>query len=304
MASRPIHLMIVGTHPADVVDQAGGTLAHHIEQGDKVTAVIVTTGARSHHWKLIDQKRRQQEELDVEPLIAQVAQEKLEESRRACAILGITDVRGLGFSDDDILVNLDLIEAIADVIRDVRPDVLILHHPYEMGGLKMHATVGQSTIYAWQQAAGAGRGNKRTHSVPSLYIMNPVAYRGHNTLEYASTEHPNLYVDITDVIEKKVKAYDEISTQYYDGAYARKAVETGDGAYGNKGYVAYAEVFQCFFPWVRYTLPVTDAELRRSEEMGPAGMIRRSEIVAALMPLPQGHSYSSEFRMTKEMYED
>jgi len=190
------------------------------------------------------------------------------------------------------------------MIREVRPDVLILHHPYEMGGLKMHATVGQATIYAWQQAMGAGRGNKRTHHVPSLYIMNPTAYHGHNTLEYASTSHPTLYVDITDVIEKKVKAYDEIATQYYDGAYARKAVEIGDGANGNKGYVAYAEVFQALFPSVRYTLPVTDAELRRAEETGPAGMIRRSEIVSALMPLPGGGTYSSEFRMTKAMYDD
>ena len=41
--------------------------------------------------------------------------------RRACHILGFDDVRDLGFEDNDILVTQDKIEAIADVIRAVKP---------------------------------------------------------------------------------------------------------------------------------------------------------------------------------------
>ena len=43
MARRPIHSLSVAAHPADSFDQAGGTMAHHIAQGDKVTAVVATT---------------------------------------------------------------------------------------------------------------------------------------------------------------------------------------------------------------------------------------------------------------------
>ena len=46
MANRPIHVLLVAAHPADTFDQAGGTLAHHIEQGDTVTCIIATTGVR------------------------------------------------------------------------------------------------------------------------------------------------------------------------------------------------------------------------------------------------------------------
>ena len=160
MASRPIRLLMVGAHPADCFDQAGGTLAHHAAQGDEVTAVTDTTGVRSHHWGLVDRKRQEQEEMDVEREVEEAVRQKLDELRSACHILGFDDVRTLGFEDDEILLTRDMVEAIADVIRDVTPDVIITHHPYEMGGFKLHATTGQAVLYAWQQAMGTGRGHK------------------------------------------------------------------------------------------------------------------------------------------------
>ena len=128
MASRSIHTMIVAAHPADTFDMAGGTLAHHVTQGDQVTAVIATTGVRSHHWELAEKKRMEGANFDVEGQVAQAVAEKLEEVRNACRIMGFDDVRDLGFEDDDILVTQEKIEAIANAIRDVRPDILISHH--------------------------------------------------------------------------------------------------------------------------------------------------------------------------------
>ena len=302
MPSRPIHLMLVATHPADSFDQAGGTLAHHAARGDSVTAVIATTGVRSHHWELAEMKRQQGANLDVEEHVERAVAEKLEEVRAACRIMGFDDVRDLGFEDDDILVTQEKIEAIAEMIREVKPDVLIAHHPFESGGLKMHATVGQCTLYAWQIAMGAGRGRQERHPVPVVYFMNPTAYVGNNSLEYAGTSRTDLYVDITDVIEKKVLALDYISTQFYGGPYARKRSETSDGSYGQAASVAYAESFQRFLPQVLYNLPVSDAELERFEEGPGYGMGRRGEVVGALMPLPEGMAYSSKFRIAPEKY--
>ena len=174
MASRPIHILIVAAHPADSFDQAGGTMAHHIAQGDSVTCVIATTGVRSHHWQLTEEKRQKGADFDIEARVQEAVEEKLEETRRACRILGFDDLRDLGFEDDDILV----------------------------------------------------------------------------------------------------------------------------------GEVAYAEPFQRFTPMVRYTLPVTDAELATIDLSPEAGMGRRSEIIGGLMPLPAGMSFSDEYRFSKEQYED
>ena len=302
MASRPLRLLMVGAHPADMFDQAGGTLAHHAVQGDHVTAVTLTTGARSHHWQLIEKKRQLQEEFDVEELTARAVEEKMDEARKACAILGLDDVRTLGFEDDEILLTRDMVEAIADVIRDVRPDILITHHPYEIGGLKLHATTGQATVYAFQQAMGTGRGRKRFHLAANIFFMNPMGYMGHNTLAYASTAHITHIVDITDVVDKKVQAMDCISSQYYGGAYARKCHEACDGRTGGLRGVAYGEAFQALFPSLGYRLPVSDADLQAISGPADEGMARRSEIISALMPLPQGTGFSSEFRFGKEDY--
>ena len=304
MPSRPIHILLVAAHPADSFDMAGGTLAHHVAQGDLVSVAILTTGVRSHHWELAEEKRKAGADFDVEQYVAQAVEEKLEEVRRACRILGFDDVRDLGFEDDDILVSQDKIEAIADVIRAVKPDLLITHHPFESGGFKMHGTAGQCALYAWQLAQGAGRGQQERHPIPCIYFMNPTAYIGNNSLEYAGTARVDLYIDITDVIDKKVEALDQISSQYYGGAYARKRAETADGSYGNSALVAYAEPFQRFNPQVRYTLPITDAELERIEEPQAVHMGRRSEIVGGLMPLPDNMSYTSRYRFPKEKYED
>ena len=304
MASRPIQIMLVATHPADSFDQAGGTLAHHVAQGDRVTIVIATTGVRSHHWKLAEEKRQAGADFDIEGRVKEAVEEKLEEVRNACRILGFDDVRDLGFEDDDILLTQEKVEAIAEMIRDVKPDILIAHHPYETGGLKMHGTIGQATIYAWQLAQGAGRGRQLRHPVPSIYFMNPMAYMGNNSLEYAGTSRADLYIDITDVIEKKVQALDYIASQHYGGPYARKRAEYADGGHGNSVYVAYAEQFQRFFPMVRYTLPITDAEIEGIDVPPEVGMGRRSEMVGGLMALPPGMTFSSQYRIPKEKYDD
>ena len=304
MASRPVHIMIVAAHPDDSFDQAGGTMAHHVAQGDTVTAVVATTGVRSHHWQLIDEKLQKGDTFDIEERVKEAVEEKLEETRSACRLLGFDDVRDLGFEDDDILVTQDKIEAIAAMIRDVRPDIIITHHPYESGGLKLHGTIGQCTIYAWQLAHGAGRGRQKRHAVPIVYFMNPMAYMGNNSLEYAGTSRADLYIDITDVIEKKTEALDLIASQYYGGPYARKRAETGDGHLGNKAHVAYAEQFQRFMPMVRYALPVTDAELDRIDEGPEVDMGRRSEVLGGRMPLPPDMAFTSQYRTPREKYED
>ncbi len=304
MANRPIHILLVAAHPADSFDQAGGTMAHHVAQGDRVTCVVATTGVRSHHWQLAEEKRQHGAAFDMEAHVQAAVEEKLDETRRACRILGFDDVRDLGFEDDDVLVTQEKITAIAEVIREVKPDVIISHHPYETGGLKMHGTIGQSTIYASQLANGAGRGTQQRHPVPSIYFMNPIAYVGSNSLEYASTSRIDLVVDISDVIDRKVQALDQIGSQYYGGPYARKRAEAEDGHFGGKGLVAYGEAFQRFTPMVRYTLPVTDAELAGIDLPPEEAMGRRSEMVGGLMPLPEGMGYTSQYRFTKEMYED
>lgn len=301
MATRPIRLLLVAAHPADTFDQAGGTLAHHIAKGDQVTVVTVTTGVRSHDVELIEEQKQAGEAMDIEQKTREGREKKLAEVRKACAILGIEDVRALDFEDDERLVTEKMIVSIAKIIRQLRPDIVITHHPFEQWGLELHATVGQATVHALGKAGSTGRGKSLpAHSVPSIYFMNPMAYVG-ASLSNTFVAQIDLYVDISDVIEKKVRALDCISSQYYRGSYTRKRAEAVDGYNGYQAMVAYAEPFQRFRPQVCYTLPLSDLELRQAEEHTEQQMARRSTMVAAHIPLPEGVT-AADHRMDKELY--
>ena len=274
-------------HPADTFDQAGGTLAHHIEKGDSVTVVTATLGTRSHDWEFIDSQRKAGKKMDIEQHQQKEREKKLAELHKACAILGITDVRALDFHDDEELVREEMIQSIADVIREVRPDILITHHPFEDGGFKLHASVGRTTMFAFRKAMGSGRGRALpAHNVPSVYFMNPTAYVG-SAIDNSFVAKIDLCVDITDVIDKKVRAMDCIASQYYGGSFARKRAEATDGHYGYNIKVGYAEAFQRYYPWSCYSLPVSDFEIQRSVNCKD-NVENASTIIAADMPLPEG----------------
>jgi len=47
-SNRPLRIMSIGAHPADIFGQSGGAMARHVERGDEVACVVLTHGARVH----------------------------------------------------------------------------------------------------------------------------------------------------------------------------------------------------------------------------------------------------------------
>ena len=43
-----MRILFIGAHPADIVDLAGGTIANHVNAGDEVFTMAVTSGLYSH----------------------------------------------------------------------------------------------------------------------------------------------------------------------------------------------------------------------------------------------------------------
>lgn len=66
--------------------------------------------------------------------------------------------------------------------------------------------------------------------------------------------------------------------------------------------VPYAEQFQRFAPWVWHTLPVSDFELRKSEESVEEAMARRSFWIAPRVSLPPGAEWPEQ-RTVKDLYD-
>ena len=74
----------------------------------------------------------------------------------------------------------------------------------------------------------------------------------------------DVFIDITDVVDKKLASLDCLESQGYGGAYARKRIETSDGAFGMAGGCAYAEGFIKANAETHYHLPLTERAMKRA----------------------------------------
>jgi 4-oxalomesaconate hydratase len=280
---RPLRLLVVGAHPADVFDQSGGTMAHHIQRGDWVGCAVMTTGVRVHDKVVANELEARQEIPESEELkqiFAERTKVKEEEVLKACALLGVRaeDVHFLGADDAVLLVNEPMIHQIARLIRQLRPDVLITHFPFEDAGLGAHAVTGQMVVQALSAAAGVAPGDKRPpHNVAQVFFfgIGAAAVRTHLWSSRGGF-YNDVFVDITDVAAKKIACLDAMASQGYAGAYARKRIDSSDGAFGNRMRIPYAEGFITLYSTVHYYLPVSPIDLEHAKSSDQNSITRKS----------------------------
>ena len=71
-------------------------------------------------------------------------------------------------------------------------------------------------------------------------------------------------------------------SQGYGGAYARKRIETSDGAFGSAGGCAYAEGFIRERAETHYVLPLTERALNAARESDHEHIERQSKRISVL----------------------
>jgi LmbE family N-acetylglucosaminyl deacetylase len=94
VASGHLVILAVFAHPADVVAEAGGTLALHSDAGDRVVAVLLTHGGRIHPNIYVEEARKGTEgdERIAEASRERVIAIKRAEIESAAGILGFARV--------------------------------------------------------------------------------------------------------------------------------------------------------------------------------------------------------------------
>lgn len=112
---NPQRVLIVAPHPDDAEFMAGGTMAHWARQGAHIHFLLITDGTGGSR--------------DPQQTPEQLAAIRRDEQRDAARILGANDVTFLGYPDGRVEHTLELRLAIARVIRQVRPDVVITQDP-------------------------------------------------------------------------------------------------------------------------------------------------------------------------------
>ena len=264
---QPLRIVSIGAHPADIFDQSGGTMAHHTSHGDYVACVVLTHGARVHDAVISDAMFHRQEvpeESELLTLMKERSDVKADEVRAACKILGVEDIYFF-VCDAVLLVTDETVRRLARLLRELRPDIVLTHFPKEGDGLtNSHAVAGQIVMHAISLANGVDPGDRHPpHRVARVFYFGTGAAPARSNLWDSEGGYYNdVFIDITDVADKKLAALDCLVSQGYGGAYARKRIETSDGAFGIAGHCAYAEGFISSNAQTYYYLPVSEHTLK------------------------------------------
>ena len=278
-----MRILVIAGHPADMFDHCGGTLFHHIEQGDSVVCVSLTQGLRIHDEVVSDLFRhnlKDYTEEQIAEILVQRQKVKYQEVVSACALFGINDVRFLDYDDEILTVNPEMISKLARVIREVKPDLVITHWPYQANHFSNHhAVTGQLTLSAITAAGGVDFKDPEGGAwriAQLAYMLCPADTTATCMSHVGKNAYINYYVDVTDVIDKKIRAIHMMKSQKYDiEGYAHKTTETWNGHYGGRVRLPYAEGFAIEYPEVGRTIPVSERR-RRGAKAGEREVLERA----------------------------
>jgi LmbE family N-acetylglucosaminyl deacetylase len=177
---------VVAPHPDDEILGCGGTMARAVQAGAEVHVVVVTRG--------------QSPQFD-EALVEQIRAETL----RAHAMLGVTRTWFLDFPAAalDQVKRADLNQALSAVLTKIEPDLLFV--PF-VGDIHMdHQIVfNAALVYARPRATGAPACVLAYETLSETNWLAPGITPGFL---------PNVYIDITNTLTDKIKAFQEFATQ-------------------------------------------------------------------------------------------
>jgi len=268
MADQALRIAAVFAHPADLATEAGGTIVRHTARGDEVMAVILTHGGRLHPNIYVEESRKSAATRDAR--IADASREtilavKHEEMRSAAAILGVREL--LMFDAEDMMVTADraIVSRLADAFLRFRPHLVVTHHPGFASGVGSdHCLTGQMACAAATVASQslANLDGTTAHFVRQIYFCaNGVSSR--SSTEPGGGPINDLFIDITPVVDRKIRAMDQFVSQGYEGAYTRKCVAGHNGHWGSLAGVTFAEAFMRRFPETQPHFSIPDLALAR-----------------------------------------
>jgi LmbE family N-acetylglucosaminyl deacetylase len=174
-----MNILVLAAHPDDELLGLGGTVARHVRDGDKVTAVIVSEGATSRYTAGTEDGLRA-------------------DGEAAAAILGVKDLRFLGLRDqylDDLPIT-DVIRPIEKIVAELRPDVVYAHHWGDLN--RDHRVVSEAAMVACRPVGDAYPPTFLTFETPSSSEWSAP--------DVAMQFIPNHFVDITATIDDKLRA--------------------------------------------------------------------------------------------------
>lgn len=228
-----VRVLIISAHPDDIEINCAGTALKMIERGDEVTMCNLCSGSLGH--------------MEIKP--AELAVMRLDESRKSASIAG---AKHISMGEGDLnLYHQDKAarDRVVDIMRSEMPDFIITHSPNDY--MADHVAVSKLVFDASFCASLPNYQTKLQGIVPicPIYYMDNLG-----AFQFEPTE----YVDISDVMEKKLSMLSCHQSQLkwmadHDKIDFRETVSIFSKMRGLQAGTAYAEGFIQLKGWGRMT---------------------------------------------------
>ncbi len=189
--SQPTRILVIVAHPDDIEFGIAGSIARWVDEGAQVTYGVITDGDAGSNEPGIDLKA--------------LAQQRQAEQCAAAEAVGVRDVRFMGYPDGTLQPTMALRRDLTRLIRQVKPDRVVCQDPTTVFfgddyiNHPDHRAAGEAAIYAVFPS---------TETRPVFPELLKEGYEPHHISELylTLTTQPNLHIDITTTIDRKITA--------------------------------------------------------------------------------------------------
>jgi len=191
-ADEPIHVILFGAHPDDCDINAGGIAALYVQRGHKVKFVSLTNGNKGHHKMKPDE----------------LAARRGLEIKEAGRILGIEYIH-LNNNDGELMPTLERRDEVIKLIREWNADIVITHRPNDYHPDHRYCSqIVQDAAYMISVPLLVPE--SKALMKPTVFLYMPDRFQKPNPFS------PDIVVDITSVMQKKVDAICAHESQVFE----------------------------------------------------------------------------------------
>jgi len=196
-----MRILTISPHPDDFEIGCGGTLLKYARRGADITALIMSDGS-----------------------LGGPSDVRREEQERSAEIIGIRRVLWAGFRDADLPGDREVIDAIEDVLREMRPTFLFV--PFGHDTHQDHRKVANAALSA------------------TRYSRNVLCYECPTSVNF----HPTIFVDVSREFEDKIGTLEahrsQVERTHIEGLPITEIARSMAHFRGTQSRVSHAEGFQ------------------------------------------------------------
>lgn len=218
-------ILVVAVHPDDETLGCGGTILKHKAQGDEIYWLVVTGPIKGDHPAFTDEFIAKRNAL----------------VDRVAAAYGFNETIKLNLPTQKLhAVDLkDIIVKVADVFKRIQPDTI-----YMMYNNDVHSDhrVAFDAVYSCTKSF-------RYPFINSILMIEALSETEFSLATQATAFVPNVYVDITKYIDKKLEIMGLYDTEIMQEPYPRSlsSIKALARVRGSRAGVMYAEAFQLLY---------------------------------------------------------